>query len=174
MVGLILTLCLLIVAYFFVLGDLLYLIKSHKQQLNTNTLNHIEADVVGRRVSNLSLSSLDGKRYELQKFSSEGILLVFIDSECPHCTPALERFLRDVKGIPSLQYALVIKGDDQNRELQIKGLYGKDVLILRATNEIIQEFQVNVFPYFVYIKGDVIQYHFLIYEPLLESFKQVS
>jgi len=173
MVGLILTLGLLIVAYFFVLGDLLYLRKRYNQQKNTNTFN-LETDVVGRRVSNLSLSSLDGKRYDLQKLAPEGILLIFISTECPHCTPALERFLLDVKDIPLLQYALIIEGDDQNRHLQIKELYGKDVMILRATNEIIQEFQVNAFPYFVFIKGNVVRYHSLIYEPLLESFKQVS
>ncbi|WP_139492678.1 peroxiredoxin family protein [Brevibacillus dissolubilis] len=112
--------------------------------------------LMGQKAPDFILPSYDGKRYALSELSRQyGLLLIFVDTGCRHCTPSLETFFQELKKLPGLPYAILVNSEDpeSNPELY-QELYGDDGLLLISNREVHEAFQAEGFPFYLYIHPD--------------------
>ncbi|SDF71420.1 hypothetical protein SAMN04488542_11596 [Fontibacillus panacisegetis] len=91
-------------------------------------------------------------KIDLSKWIEDrGLLLIFIDLDCPHCIPSLELFLSS--NTYSLEFIVLIRGEEGSR---YSNLYTENdkLQILHVNGEFFEAYQINEFPYYIFVNKE--------------------
>ncbi|CAH8718993.1 redoxin domain-containing protein [Paenibacillus melissococcoides] len=83
----------------------------------------------------------------------KGILLIFIDSDCPYCIPSLERWIQANMEQGSDLHAAVLLKEGGIGGYQELYSHSKGIRFLQAGYKIFESYRITEYPYFVYVNS---------------------
>jgi cytochrome oxidase Cu insertion factor (SCO1/SenC/PrrC family) len=100
---------------------------------------------------NFNLKASNGNTYQFKTLINDGIILVFVDSLCPHCENNLDEFLYEVGYKYNKNFIVICGESDPDQCKKISELYDDQFLVLQGDMKLFDEYKISYLPTFIYV-----------------------
>jgi hypothetical protein len=125
-------------------------LKKHNIRPNFQVKPDDEYELKGAKANNFFAEVNIKNIMSLEELVKEHIILIFINSTCPHCSPNFSIFLNEVSKYQFINFALVISEKQKEEMKNYYELYD-DINILSVSEEVFTDFKIRAFPFYIYI-----------------------